>query len=379
MIKRWLCILLVAAFLCAFPMAACSDPAETTPPDGDTEIPAPPEEEQPEYIDGREVLSAETVNAFDGEGVRLFGRTYINANNLVLENAATGAEVSFYGTSLSADIISASSTMYCRVFVDGDTEGTRLRITRNNTYTLAENLQEGIHTVRIVKATSSQNGNVKIDSFSTDGKFLRPEQADNLRIEFVGDSITVGAGVFADSAQGCNADNSDATKGFAYLTAQALGADCSIVATEGICVGGKSALSVNMLEMYESISSISLGKYPAETPYDIVVVGLGTNDNWYMMGNAEYTVDRFAEDYQSLLGLIRGRNPDAVIVCVYGMMGVSQNIVTGITQAIENMGDSRIFSCQLPTNLQGADSHPSAEGAIEQSAVLTEYLQELIA
>ena len=112
MIKRWLCILLVAAFLCAFPMAACSDPAETTPPDGDTEIPALPEEEQPEYIDGREVLSAETVNAFDGEGVRLFGRTYINANNLVLENAATGAEVSFYGTSLSADIISASSPMY---------------------------------------------------------------------------------------------------------------------------------------------------------------------------------------------------------------------------------------------------------------------------
>lgn len=331
----------------------------------------------PEYIEGKEVVSGEEINAFDEDAVRLFGRTYLTAKGLALENASTGAEITFFGTTLSANIIAASVTMYCRVFIDGDTEGLFLAIGGNTTYHLAKNLSEGVHTVKIIKATSSQNGKIIIENFSTDGKFLRPETLSGLRMEFVGDSITVGAGLFETNNRPCSVKNSDVTKGYAYLTAQAFGAYCSVVATEGICVKAKSALpNLNMCEMYQNISSITPKPYPLEQPYDIVIVGLGQNDGWYMDSHSDYTVEHFAADYGELLNLIRNRNAKAKIVCVYGMMGLNTNIETGIQKAIQAQNDPFISYCKLPANNEGADAHPSADGAKKQSATLISYLEK---
>lgn len=339
--------------------------------------PGPDAEPEPEEIEGRRVVSAEEVNSFDEAYLRLFGRTYLQAGNLVLSNVCTGAEITFYGTSASADIISGNVTLYFTVFVDGDTEGSFIPIHRNGEIVLCENLPKGVHTVRLLKATSSQNGNLTVRSFQTDGKFLAPDPMP-LRIEFVGDSITAGAGVYGTSGEACTIANSDGTKGYAYRTAQSLDAVASLVAAEGICVGARGRMGVSMLDMYLQYSSIVTGQYPAEETYDIVVVALGTNDSWYMSSDPLYTQADFTDDYAELLSLIRSRNPEAYVVCVHGMMGNDDRVTRGIQTAVARADDERISICPLPEGRSGGEGHPSAEEAKTQSAVLTDYLNALL-
>lgn len=382
--KRLLCLLLPAMLLgCT---AACG---ESTPDTGTQEPPSQTEpadktDEQPtapETIEGLEVISNEDMQKFDETVVRLFGRTYKSGKQLVFDNAGTGAEFTFYGTSFEAKIISATDLLLARVFVDGDETGTLMEFRRGfrKFDYLAQNLTEGVHTVKIIKATSSQNGVLSLGEVRTDGKLLRPKQQSPLRIEFVGDSITVGAGVFTTPSQPTTIENSDATKGYAYLTAQALGADCSLVATEGICTKAKWVLRVSMCEMYLSKSSVTTAAYDfPETAQDLVVVALGTNDSYYMGTNTNYTSDAFSADYKKLLTLVRSKNATAKIVCIYGMMGTHAPVAEGIQKAIADLDDKNISYFAMPAGTDGGGSHPSAENAVEQSKVLTAYLKELL-
>ncbi len=373
-----LCLLLVS------PFASCTRTGSQTPDSqesssaGQTQSDVSDSEESREIIEGREVVTKEEVNSFDPEYIRLFGRTLVQSGKLLLGNVGTGAELCFYGTSLSAYFTSANITLYCSVFIDEDTEGTFTPILRNGVITLAEGLEEGVHTVRILKASSSQNGDLQLSDLSTDGKFLAPEEP-GLRIEFVGDSITAGAGVYAQSDEACSVANSDGTKSYAYRTAQALDADFSLVAIEGICVQGKGPLRINMLEMYTQYSSIRPAAYPFPYSHDIVVVALGTNDSWYLSSNPQtYSQQQFTADYLALLSLIRSHNPDAYIVCIYGMMGSDQRITDGIQEAIGQSEDSKISFCPPPAGTDGGEAHPSAQNALTQASVLTDYLKSLI-
>lgn len=373
--KKLFIVMFAMLLSCGALFAGCGEP--TDPPDGSQDDPPA----QTEIIEGLEVVPDTEINSFTTDALRLFGRTYLNQKALCLDNGATGFEATFFGTRFEAELVPMTELLYYRVFVDGDSEGTLKKLSGNRSYVLAKNLPEGVHTVRLVKSISSQNGVVKVTKLKTDGKFLRAEKKDRPRIEFVGDSISVGAGVFGDTkGVGCAVENSDAAKGYAYLTAQALDADYSIVATEGICVKKiKGWLTINMMDMYERLSSTTAGKYQyPERSHDAVVLALGTNDGFYMSGDPTYTQDAFAADYIALLELIRSKNPSAKIVCVYGMMGVNTAIENGIKQAIAEKGDSTITYLQLPADQNGADGHPSLEGAKKQSDVLLEYLRDIL-
>lgn len=381
-LKRLLC-LLFPAFLLSCSVAcggnnpdADADPPAQTLPDHGSDDPA-----KPETIEGLEVISLEEVQKFDESAARLFGRTYKSGKQLLFDNAGTGAEFTFYGTQFEAKILSTGDLLYARVFVDGDKTGTLMEFRRGfkKFDFLAKDLAKGVHTVKIVKATSSQNGALSLGEVRTDGKFLRPKEKTPLKIEFVGDSITVGAGVFASPSSDPAIENSDATKGYAYLTAEALGADCSLVATEGICTKVKWVLPVGMCDMYLSKSSVATAPYdfPA-APQDLVVVALGTNDSYYMSSDQKYTADAFSADYRELLTLVRSKNKSAKIVCIYGMMGTHASVEQGIQKAISDLGDGNITYFAMPAGTDGAGAHPSAENAVAQSAALTAYLSELL-
>ena len=350
--KKLLTVTLALLLSCAALFAACDDKKDDPPP----------EPQETETVEGMEVVSAEEINTFDTDALRLFGRTYMQQKML------------------EAELVPMTEYLYYRAFVDGDTEGTIRKLTGNRPYVLAKNLEEGVHTVRLVKSISSQNGVIRVSKLTTDGKFLRPAKKDRLRVEFVGDSITVGAGIFGDTTgKGCTVDNSDAAKCYAYLTAQALDADYSIVATEGICVKKEFVLPFSMMDMYEQLSSVTTGKYSyPEESHDLVVVALGTNDGSYMGRDSSYTREVFAQDYGALLDLIRSKNPQAKIVCVYGMMFLNSAVENGIQDAIAQQNDPTITYLRLPTDTKGADSHPSLEGAKQQSEALLAYLNEIL-
>ncbi len=367
--KKFFAAALAAAMLLMPAMFGC---ASETPEEPDDSLPPPVT-----TIEGYTVASEEAVNSFDPSVLRIFGRTYQTTGKLNLDNAATGFEVTFYGTNLSVKFAPTTTYLYMRYFVDDDAEGKFVNV-RSGAHRMAKDLEEGVHTVRVVKSTSSQNGIIRVTEISTDGSFLVPKESSAPRIEFVGDSITVGAGVFGQSSDLCKVENSDAARSYAYRTAMALGAQstCSFVATEGICTKAKSALQVNMLEMYGGHSSTNTTPLSESVQYDVVVVALGTNDSYYMSNHPEYTEAQFIADYQELLGLIRTRNPAAKIVCIYGLMEKNPVVERGIKAAVASMEGASYL--EVPRDTAGAQAHPSEAGAIKQSAVLTDYLRQIL-
>ena len=330
-------------------------------------------------------VSADAVNGFDENAVNLFGRTYMSSKKLTFDNVCTGIEVAFAGTQLAANL-SVSAKSKVRVYVDGDTEGQALVLenTRAKSTVLCENLEDGVHTVRILKAASPMYGRVYLPdtaAFETDGTFLAAREKSELKIEFIGDSITAGCGANGNSSEPAQTvENSDPTLAFTYLTAQTLGADFSMMALEGICAKDGAT---NSYDLYNRYSPNDMSTYDASSfDADIVVLALGENDVWHATSDQfpNYNLKMFRADYADMLRLIRQAHPKAKIVCVYGMMPASARAEASrnIKSAISDTGDDNVTTLQLATNESGANFHPNASAHKTNAQRLVKHIAELL-
>lgn len=343
--------------------------------------------------DGKSVSAAATVAVLESaeeaqadtlsrDVVRISGRTYTAAGGLAFDHVLSGVEVAFAGTELSVNFLTGTIGKI-RCFIDGEAEGQTYTVLSKKNLKVAMGLENGAHTVRIVKASSPQYGRVVLNSdnaFTTDGSFLKARKAPALKLEFIGDSITAGCGAAGTRMEATpSMNNSDATLGYAFLTAQALGADISAIAQEGICVkdGGYCAY-----DAYTHVSFSNTGTFdPSTYEADVVVLALGENDMWHATDSTfSYTTEQFRTDYSDMLRLIRSKHPEAKIVCIYGMMPASStpNADTLIKGAIADTEDTNITSVQMVSNEQGANSHPSADAHRTTAATLTEHIRGLL-
>lgn len=331
-------------------------------------------------VDVLSPTTAEKVNSFDEEGLNLLGRTYLRARKLQLDNVCTGVEIAFYGTELTATFSSCSGMLV--TFFDGGTEGTNHRILKTRTVKLAEGLPLGVHVVRAVKGSNPEFNNLQFEStnaFVTDGFFLKPPAKPDFEIEFIGDSITEGYGATGKSGESTHTpENSVATASYAYLTAQALDADYSIIALAGICVKDGAE---NMYDRYTKKGFSVETEYEFNDDPDVVVLALGENDMWHATSDQfpDYNVTLFEQDYAQMLRLIREKRPRAKIVCIYGMMPASAKAQTGaiVTAAIAATGDDNITQIKMVSNASGACSHPSAAAHRATAETLTAHIRSL--
>lgn len=330
--------------------------------------------------------STENINTYSESHVNLYGRTYIENQKLVLDNAATGVEVAFYGTELKLNVYLSGrggNLAKLRCFIDGEEDGSAtilegLSTKKPTEYIAASSLEYGIHTARIVKASSPQYGAIGIDSLTTNGTFLDAKEKSNLKIEFIGDSITAGFGAVGSPSDEGNVTSSDCTKSYAYLTAQALDADYDIIALEGICAKDGSP---NMYERYEKVSvcNANTAFAPSSFEADYVVVALGENDTWHASSPLfSYTMKQLKEDYADLLRLIRKHHPNSPIICLYGMMGASDNYMDLIyNSAVKNFADDNIGNLPVQPNTTGGGAHPNAASHKSYAQRLTDYILTL--
>ena len=324
----------------------------------------------------------EQVNTFNEEYVNIYGRSYFINDSLNLDHAANGIEVGFVGSSLQLTMNSTNKG-YMRVFVDDNLAGRRMELSAGlKDYTVAGGLEEGYHLVRIVKCTEEQqNAYWSIQGFHADAFFAAPKKSE-LKIEFIGDSITAGHGSIGSYGQQHTVDNSDASMAYAYLTAKALQADYSIVAYSGICTKAYHWLTnLNMATLYERISNRNSGAYAFDFDADIVVLNLGTNEASYLnTSNGASYGGQFPVDYQAFLATVREKHPNAHIICLYGMGGVSPLIRTGIQTAIANMADTNIVfnPFEIISDSSGGNNHPGSTAHQTWANDLTAYIQTLL-
>lgn len=236
--------------------------------------------------------------------------------------------------------------------------------------------------VRLIKLNEG-NSLFALRGIVTDGS-VEPLPEKPLKMEFIGDSITCGYGVEGKSeAEAFTTATENAAKGYAFLTAEALGADAVLT-----CYSGHGIISgytddpavrngADLVPPYyekEGRNEFRLptGKLAQETERDFsafrpdyIVLNLGTNDlSW--CGTDEVRGREYAKLYVEFLKTVRKDNPGARILCTLGVMGTGLNpmMQAAAEEYCRETGDRQIRVLLLEEqdaarDGYGSDFHPN--------------------
>ena len=380
-----------------------------------------PKPEGEEEIDA-DTLVDKTYVLEDEKDLKLFkrlGRTVVADGGLCCDYVGSGIEfegvfVGEVGIKVTVDSVegqeSRSRGSYFTVYVDGvrledtyDEEGNRTEGVLFAAYGTDEISfiyfkNPGRHTIRIVKQTGPRHALACIETVYMTGELSDAPADRELYIEVIGDSITSGQG----TAGNLNAtdiyagtticDYADGTKTYAYRTAEAFDADCSVISESAIAMDG-SWFRNNRRTIFDHYNSCSYNREWADKETyafdfenarvpDLVIINLGTNDD-ALRNNSSAPVATTAEKTKTavkeLITLIRSKyGNDVPIVWASGMLGRSSVTWTAIDTAIAELGgeSAKIYTVTLPGDNVGQSSHPSAQAHENAANTLIAFIKD---
>ena len=346
--------------------------------------------EAPSVLSGKDLLNAKRV--------KWLGRHYYDnlAEGVFFSQSASGFEVKFYGTRLTVQLSHTNvmcGSNYLAVAIDSAYKIEDLKtvsITQDTeTLTLAENLEEGNHVVMVYKKDESVCGKLYLQSLETDGYIYKRSDVKNLKIEVFGDSITCGYGVdsMLEPNEAFDASTEDVCDTYAFLTAKALNADLSVLASSGwgMCRGLSPDSAIPQWFKKADVQSQTEWNVAADAP-DIVLISLGANDNTYINegATAEEKEKRLADykrAYVNFVSELIEVYPEASIVCCYGFLneiGVYEsieNVVKGFQASGAKVYGVRVRAATsfLPLALHG---HPSKSAHRSAAQTILSFLEE---
>ena len=246
-----------------------------------------------------------------------------------------------------------------------------------------ENLRDKMHKIKILRISE---GSVcafveKVQIYGKDPVFAMPEEKNRLKLEFIGDSITAGFGVLADSARlEYTTYEQDSTKTYAYLTAQALDADIRTICIsgEGICHSCGDNVGTTFINFFNRTSRSSEGYTPDGYIPDVVIANGGTNDKRVHVKSEEF-IDGVIE----LLKDIRSKYPEAQIIWVYGMMVhvFDEELKTAIDKfnaTDKNTHCLIVKSVNDYKNQSGTYGHPNVNASVRVAGMLKRKILEVL-
>ena len=343
------------------------------------------------------------------DNIKTLGRTLYHNNRRWLSFSASGIEFEFTGRKCEVTLVGDSmantnsgeghQARYA-IYVDDQLIVDDLLKEKEKTICIYEGEDVTKSVIRVVKLSESSDSSLGLEKITVLGGEIKPTKEKELKIEFIGDSITCGYGVDEKLGGTYQTSNENAVKAYAYKTAQALEADYSMVAMSGhgVISGYTSNGEINtsglVMPYYNKIGK-SQGKIPFSiapqtvlwdfeqfTP-NIVVVNLGTNDSSYCGSDVERCED-FALGYVDMLKQIREYNIDATILCVLGIMGDSlyPYVEKAVSIYKEEAFDDNVlcmkFDVQREEDGYGVDYHPSEITHENAANKLTEFIKDNI-
>ena len=239
--------------------------------------------------------------------------------------AAQGAvylEAAFRGTHVAANLQDHENRWL--VSIDGGPPR-KVRAAADGPTVLADGLPAGRHTLRLERATEGSYGVSHFRGLEADSLEAPARQAERLRLEFVGDSIT--AGFRNDGVKRGHNDAAieDGSMAFAPQLARLLGADYSIVAKsgEGVVHNWGAPWPDRGLHTEERYRWTLYGahKTPGNTiwqseklPVSAVILALGTND--FSDKERRPYHEEYVQAWTSLMRRVHAMNPEAPIICL---------------------------------------------------------------
>ena len=241
----------------------------------------------------------------------------------------------FTGQYLAVTLDDQVGKNYFNVFIDNDLKRPIIIKAEKGEkkYVVAANLAPGKHTFLLTKRTEGEEGATTIKSFelADDGKHLAPPARLKRKIEFFGDSITSGMGNESPD-DGPDHLLKDKNNFMAYdaITARNLKAELHVTSQSGIGIM-ISWFPFIMPQFYDQLNAVgnndSQWDFSSWTP-DVVVINLFQNDSWLTdrerRMNPNPTDEQRIQAYVDFVKTIRGKYPNAYIVCALGSMDATK-------------------------------------------------------
>lgn len=343
--------------------------------------------------------------------INWFGRTLDYKNIRYFDYSASGFEFYFYGKKAECTILSDSAKFnknekcVLGVFITKD-DGIEtlnkiiLEENENHLTLFTSEKNEKVH-IKVMRFSEAIYGYSGFANAQIDGELLPFENtSSNLKLEFIGDSITCGygiEGVWGKDVFSTKQERPDLA--YAFLTAKKLNAQVHLVSRSGIGLIScyTDPLTVNLPNLAEPLISqiwpytdrflsVRLGIEPEvwdEKRYspDIVILHIGTNDASWVRKIEERRLS-FINLYKQMLEAIHRRSPNAKILGCLGAMG--QDLCSSEKEAFEQFKKDfptvQTKFVQLPLQLQdedgvGTDWHPSAKTHQKIAEILSQEIQ----
>ena len=316
----------------------------------------------------------------DADRFRFIGRMNPSDEGVFWDYAASGIE--FCGEIVGDVVLSISCDRdtYFTVYIDSERVDERFLATaEDESLTVASFDELGFHTVKVLRQTEMQWSLAVLGSVTVTGELHEAPEARDILIEFIGDSLTSGYG----NLGGQTAPNAgialyeDATKTYAFLTAEALGADANVVSCSGIGIAA-GWTNFNEIEFYKSASFYRNRDVTYENNTnvpDLVVINLGAND-WGVGSD----IEAFGRGVRELIEHVREfYSANVPIVWAYGIVGEeNSDYMKTVRAVLEEMGGEAagLYHVKLSYSRDGGGAHPSLTGHEMSSRKLVEFIEE---
>jgi lysophospholipase L1-like esterase len=296
-------------------------------------------------------------------------------------------EARFIGSEVDVKVDDAENNLY--LYVDGLH---KLTLTRPGRTTVSlKGLDGSVHVVRLEKASETQFSTGAFEGFYVGaGETALPPPRYDRRIEFIGDSYTVGYGNTA-RGQTCTVDDvrdtTDTSQSFAPLTAKHFNAAYRILASSGRGVvrnyGGMAADTMPVLYQY-ALFDHSVPADDRDWTPDVVVIALGTNDFSTSLGDSEAWHSRaelhddVVRTYVAFVGRLRAKWPSARFILM-ASTGYDRKIIDAVNAVADTLKGGGMTNLDVLAfeglDYQACDGHPS----LKDEALLSRLLSERIA
>jgi hypothetical protein len=329
-------------------------------------------------------------------GVRWVGRVDVSDPQAIkLAWSGTGFIGTFTGPVVSAKLKTVGDgDIFFQPVVDGK-PGTRFSVgSAEKTVELAGGLAAGEHRVELYRETEGKGFGYSVFSGFAAGTPAAPPASSGRLIEVIGDSISAGYGNLGseqhvgggpDPGGGCRftTETESAYLAYGHVAARAVDADASVLAGSGWGIysdnGGNTANVMPTL-FGNVLGEQSTPAWPFTHQPQAVVINLGTND----ASAKNLTADKFKPAYSAFIATIRGKYPNALILCALGSMlggtdrDNAQKYLNEVIADLTAKGDQKVKLLDLGTQdvtMTGCDWHPSTAEQARMGMLLASELK----
>ena len=307
------------------------------------------------------------------------GTTGITTSPVTFSWPGVNIHAQFTGTQVSMDLTGGGTRF--TVVVDGSTPKTVTGIT--GSLSLFSGLTNGTHDLVIWRNTEASPGGITsftgVSNFGTGGALLAPAAAPNKRIEVIGDSLSVGAGVEGNAtcAGGIDAYTNNYLA-YGSVAARTVGADVVTIAWSGIGVyrnyDGSTTNTMPQRYPYSVPTNTTLWDFTLYQPH-VTVINLGTND--FGAGDPGTA---YETAYVSFIKTVRSKYASTYFILIDMYGGERLTRINDVIATLKAGGEPNVevLGVSSVQNNLGCNQHPNVAGQAAMGGVLATRLKSLM-